>query len=239
MFWDGDRGTVKQTIKAHAADILAVTGSADGTVVVSSGVDCKSMTFQKVEGNKKKGTKGTWANVNRRRNHWHDVRALAIEKKKGILVSGGVDVGLVTSSGPLFKDHTVQLPPFPGKYLISQVKDLVMATFSNSISLWRLGRGKFFIILYYEKESRVELFFLAEQIEKSAANNLALPEMLEQHQQCMEIQLKPDCNITSSSLSDDAQWIVVADVETVRLFRVHQAVTITSFFFFFKKGMFT
>ncbi|KAI8141877.1 quinon protein alcohol dehydrogenase-like superfamily [Fennellomyces sp. T-0311] len=202
MFWDGDRGTVKQTIKAHAADILAVTASADGTVVVSSGVDCKTMTFQKVEGNKNKGGKGTWGNVNRRRNHWHDVRALAIEKKRGILVSGGVDVGLVTSSGELFKQDTIQLPPFPEKYIISQAKDFVMATFFNSISLWRLGR--------------------AEQIEKSAANHLAVPELLEQHQQCLELQLKPDCNITSSSLSDDAQWIVVADVETVRLFHVHQ-----------------
>ncbi|KAI7854705.1 quinon protein alcohol dehydrogenase-like superfamily [Circinella umbellata] len=212
MFWNGDRGTMKQTIKAHAADILTLTANKEGTVVVTSGVDCKIMTYQKVEGNlsnknKKKGTvsKGTWANVRRRRNHWHDVRALAIDDTNNIVVSGGVDVGLVAGvGGPLFVDRLIQVSPFPEKYIVSLAKaqNLVMGTFFNSISLWRLGK--------------------AEDVEISPANNLALPELLEQHKKCLELQLKPDCNITSSSLSDDGQWIVVADVETVRLFQLYE-----------------
>ena len=79
-----------------------------------------------------------------------------------------------------------------------------MSAFFNSISLWRLGRAQ-----------SVDI----------ASKQPALPEMVEPHQLALELKLKPDCNITSSALSEDANWIAVSDVENVRLFRVNKGVS--------------
>jgi U3 small nucleolar RNA-associated protein 4 len=86
---------------------------------------------------------------------------------------------------------------------MSKSQKLVMSAFFNSISLWRLGQ--------------------AENVDTSSKHP-ALPEMVQPHQLALELKLKPDCNITSSALSEDANWIAVSDVENVRLFRVHQGV---------------
>ncbi|KAI8377206.1 quinon protein alcohol dehydrogenase-like superfamily [Choanephora cucurbitarum] len=215
-FWNSKMGTVKQSIRAHGADILCIAASKDGSQVFSAGVDRKITAFRRSsaknnnskQNNKKKNAQSVtdWINAGSRRYHWHDIRALALDERPHInsIVSGGVDVELVACPAVEFpKLIQNRLPPFPQKYIasISKSHKLVMSAFFNSISLWRLGKAK-----------SVD----------TASKQPALPEMVEPHQLALELKLKPDCNITSSALSEDANWIAVSDVENVRLFRVNK-----------------
>lgn len=207
-FWDSKLGTVKQSMRAHGADILCIAASKDGKQVFSAGVDRKITAFRRTTGtkNKKAETMNDWINVGSRRYHWHDIRAVALDERPNInsIVSGGVDVELVACPAAEFpKLIQNRLPPFPHKYIVSMSKSqkLVMSAFFNSISLWRLGEAE-----------KVDI----------GAKNPSLPEMVQPHQLALELKLKPDCNITSSALSEDANWIAVSDVENTRLFRVSQ-----------------
>ncbi|CEG65053.1 U3 small nucleolar RNA-associated protein [Rhizopus azygosporus] len=203
-FWDSKLGTMKQSIRAHGADILCIAVSKDGKQVFTAGVDRKITTFRRTTKKSKDNNVTQWINVGSRRYHWHDIRALALDERPHInsIVSGGVDVELVACPAAEFpKLIQNRLPPFPEKYIISLSKShqLVMATLFNSLSIWRLGKAQ-------------NLDF--------SSKTPALPEMVQPHQLVLELKLKADCNITSSALSENAQWIAVADVEQVRLFRV-------------------
>ncbi|OAD67550.1 hypothetical protein PHYBLDRAFT_128113 [Phycomyces blakesleeanus NRRL 1555(-)] len=150
MFWDAERGTLKQSHKAHGADILSVVTSRSGDQVFSAGVDRKLNCFRKVQqqrNNKNTSTAGNWVNIGSRRYHWHDIRALALDDRPSVnsIVSGGVDVELVACPAAEFPQLIQnRLPPFPHKYLIalSRSQKLIMSTFFNSVSLWQLGKGK-------------------------------------------------------------------------------------------------
>lgn len=67
------------------------------------------------------------------------------------------------------------------------------------------------------------LIYIAGPLDLSDSN--AVAELLEPHQLVAELRLNPACNITSSALSENAQWIAVADVESARLFTMHQSVS--------------
>ncbi|KAL0093230.1 WD40-repeat-containing domain protein [Phycomyces blakesleeanus] len=213
MFWDAERGTLKQSHKAHGADILSVVTSRSGDQVFSAGVDRKLNCFRKVQqqrNNKNTSTTGNWVNIGSRRYHWHDIRALALDDRPSVnsIVSGGVDVELVACPAAEFPQLIQnRLPPFPHKYLIalSRSQKLIMSTFFNSVSLWQLGK--------------------AGPLDSTTKYHNDLPQMLEPHQLVLDLQLKPDCNITSSALSENAEWISVADIENVRLFHVTKSDT--------------
>lgn len=159
MFWDSELGTMKQSIKAHGADILSVVVSRDGTLLFSAGVDRKLVVCRRVqnEKNKKKTSKGGhggWASLGSRRYHWHDIRALALDERPEInaIVSGGVDVEMVAS--PALEYPRLQqnrITPFARKNIISVSKGhkLVMAKFFDTVSLWRLGQGKSVFFFFF------------------------------------------------------------------------------------------
>lgn len=211
-FWDNKNGTVRQSINAHGADVLCMAASKDGNRVFTAGVDRKIVSFKragKKNNAKKDGLVHDWINVGMRRYHWHDIRGIALDERPHInsVVSGGVDVELVSCPAIEFpKLIQNRLPPFPHKYIVCMSKShkLIMSTYFNSISLWRLGEA-----------ANVDI----------SSKRPALPEMVQPHQLALELKLKPDCNITSSALSEDASWIAVSDVENVRLFRVNQSVS--------------
>ncbi|KAI7865767.1 WD40-repeat-containing domain protein [Spinellus fusiger] len=214
MFWNAENGSLMQCHKAHGADILSVVASSDGDQVFSAGVDRKLTSYRRLQPNQRKGSKssteGSWVNIGSRRYHWHDIRALAIDDRPTVnsIVSGGVDIELVACPAAEFPQLIQnRLPPFPHKDLISlsKSKKLILSTLFNSLSLWKLGK--------------------ATPIDSSTSYRHALPQMLEPHQRVLDIQLKPDCNITSSALSENAKWIAVADTESVRLFRVSESET--------------
>lgn len=60
----------------------------------------------------------------------------------------------------------------------------------------------------------------------STDSKVIIPELLEPHRQVLQLQLKADCNITSSAISENGEWIIVADIESTRLFQLTEAVSV-------------
>lgn len=210
MFWDGKRGTLKNQFNSHGADILALTAKGD-SMVFAAGVDYKVAAYQYVkQGEGKRSAGRQWVSKGHRRYHLHDVRALAYDPKSDLVVSGGVDVSLVSCEVKAFP-NTVQhqLPVFPNRYMIDMAKDhrMLMSASHNTVSLWRLGQCE-----------------SVDDGQHVLQGNLPL--LREPHQLLINLQLRPDCNITSSSLSRDAKWIAISDIETVRLFHLQELVSI-------------
>ncbi|KAI8062268.1 quinon protein alcohol dehydrogenase-like superfamily [Gongronella butleri] len=209
MFWNGDLGTVKQSFKAHQADILAIVASRDGNMVFSAGVDrklvvCRHVSNQQKEEDEQQPRKGgKWAVVGSRRYHWHDIRALALDERPEIdsIVSGGVDVEMIVSPAreyPRYQHN--RLPPFARQHLMSLSKShrWIMGRFNDSLSIWKLGEAA--PIDYTAKEPQGEIVKSFEYI--------------------MDMKLKNECYLTSAALSENAKWVAVCDVESVRLFRI-------------------
>lgn len=151
MFWDAERGTMKQSFNSHGADVLAVIGSEDGKTVYSAGVDCRVTVYNRVQNkegsnNNSSSKKSMWVASASRRYHWHDIRALALDRSTNRVVSGGVDVGLIECAEEHFGSNSspLRIPPFARKYIVSFSKShkLIMAAYFNTLSLWRLGRGE-------------------------------------------------------------------------------------------------
>ena len=89
-FWDAKTFTLLQRIQSHKADILDITASADGSTVISGGMDRRTTLYRQM-GGAGKGELSRWAEVAHQRFHIHDVKAMAVFEMKNmsIVASGG------------------------------------------------------------------------------------------------------------------------------------------------------
>ncbi len=83
--WDGKTYTQAQRIQAHTQDVLSLAVSADGSQIVSGGMDRRTVQYVRT------GQTGRWAKLFHRKYHSHDVKAMASFEGKGmsVVVSGG------------------------------------------------------------------------------------------------------------------------------------------------------
>jgi hypothetical protein len=119
QFWNCQFGTLLQTIHKHAADVLGLAATADGSTVFASGVDSQVLQIKRVEeGDKHRGA-AKWVVSAAHRAHSHDVKALALHPDGGaggILVTAGVDAKVVVYNAAEFgKARTHRLAPFPSR----------------------------------------------------------------------------------------------------------------------------
>jgi len=84
--WDGKTYTQAQRIEGHSQDVLCLAVSADGSKIVSGGMDRRTALYEPVS-----GQVGRWSKVYHRKYHGHDVKAMASFEGKGmsVVVSGG------------------------------------------------------------------------------------------------------------------------------------------------------
>ncbi len=89
--WDGKTYTQAQRIQSHSQDVLCLSVSADGSKIVSGGMDRKTAIYEPIA-----GQSGRWSKVFHRRYHQHDVKAMASFEGKGmsVVVSGGMSLSL-------------------------------------------------------------------------------------------------------------------------------------------------
>jgi U3 small nucleolar RNA-associated protein 4 len=86
--WDGRTYTLAQRIQSHQQDVLSLATSVDGSVIMSGGMDRRTVVYRAMS-----GAAGRWTKVSHRRYHKHDVKAMASFEGEGlsVAVSGGKD----------------------------------------------------------------------------------------------------------------------------------------------------
>jgi U3 small nucleolar RNA-associated protein 4 len=84
--WDGKTYTQAQRLKAHNSDVLSLIASADGSTIVTGGMDRRTSVYRKTT-----ASGSRWAKVYHRRLHHHDVKTMASFEGPGmsVVVSGG------------------------------------------------------------------------------------------------------------------------------------------------------
>ena len=84
--WDGKTYTQAQRIQSHKQDVLSLATSADGTAIMSGGMDRRTFLYKQASGAGQR-----WGKVWGRRYHDHDVKAMASFENGNVsvVVSGG------------------------------------------------------------------------------------------------------------------------------------------------------
>jgi U3 small nucleolar RNA-associated protein 4 len=89
-FWDGTNYSLFQRIHSHKADVLDIVTSSDGETVMSGGADARTVLYQ-LKGGNKGDKRRRWQELDHRRFHTLDVKAMAVfeTKQMSIVASGG------------------------------------------------------------------------------------------------------------------------------------------------------
>ncbi|KAI8801389.1 quinon protein alcohol dehydrogenase-like superfamily [Cladochytrium replicatum] len=221
-FWNGKTGELRQSQKAHAADILCMASNAAGNVVFTAGVDRQIVQFKYTVLSHSTGPALSgpsvmtsdqphlkrWIMTAQKRYHSHDVRALALLEGRPVdsLVSGGVDTQL-TISQPASEFPIVshiRLPPFPLQPLISVSRGAraVMCRYLDRVKVWKVGTG------------------IPPVIPLSDLADGTRIKLGHKHRLWFEIAPKVSSHLTASAISDNGNWVALADLESVKLFKI-------------------
>ncbi|OSD05994.1 WD40 repeat-like protein [Trametes coccinea BRFM310] len=251
-FWDSKTCTQLQSFQGHAADVLCLTISPDGTAVYTSGVDQKVTQFSYVKTSRSdhnpsplvSRSSGRWVQTSSRRLHSHDVRALAIWPPHTPLPPSHqrqfpVDVAPVLASGGL--DMSVVLTPaaLPTATLAGKVMNPLAtsttATFEDayhrrlaytsgpaSSSALHLARKA--RLLMCTREAGLTVWRIARRQQKGEEDGEM--EVLGAQdggwERVLDMDLNVQTNIVSGAISDDGKWLAVADWYETKLFRLRE-----------------
>jgi U3 small nucleolar RNA-associated protein 4 len=249
-FWDAQTCTQLQSYQLHNADVLCLAVGPEGRSVYSAGVDQKICQFSRVEVTASTTVSSRWIHSSSQRYHVHDIRALttwplhtplppsiSVPIPTGriispLLFSGGLDISLNIKPCmvPLEQSRTVKVHnplktspatnfesswqarrTFHVRGLMSVARDarLLMLLRDKSVSVWRLAR----------LESSTD-----------AADEMGLKALMEDPDaeqggwnKVLDMQFNVSTNLCCGAISDDGQWLAIADMYEAKLFKLqHQ-----------------
>ncbi|KAL1952190.1 hypothetical protein VTO73DRAFT_1339 [Trametes versicolor] len=248
-FWDPKTCTQLQSFQGHAADVLCLTIGSDDTAVYTSGVDQKVTQFSYVKTSRSDTnpsplaprTSGRWVQTSSRRLHSHDVRALAIwppytplppahqrhfpADVAPVLASGGLDMSVVVTpaalptatlagkvTNPLATSTTATFedayhrrlaytsgPASSSAVHLAKKARLLMCTRDAGLTVWRIAAKK------SEEDPDWEA-----------------PNTQDGWERVLDMDLNVQTNIVAGAISDDGQWIAVADWHETKLFQLNE-----------------
>jgi len=191
-FWNGNNGTLIDSIQSHKADVLAVELNSAGTTAYSSGIDPTIMHFQLIT---KNDGRRKWVKSIHRTPNTHDVRSLVVTKDK--MISAGVDTYLTITN---YKEKSLtRAPPLPRGGVIEAAGDtgLILLKYNQSLEIWRLGT--------------------TEQNTGMIGVNLPLSS---QPERILQVVAKDDESLICSAISGDGTWLAYATQKTFRVLRL-------------------
>ncbi|XP_058956730.2 U3 small nucleolar RNA-associated protein 4 homolog [Pocillopora verrucosa] len=196
QFWDGQRGTLIQSFKAHLADVLTVCVNKEENMVFSGGIDSKIVQFQQITN--KDGVLN-WVKAASQRMFSQDVRCLVtLGGIHDLLVSGGLDPSFFLYSTKEFgRSSYGKVAPFPHRpvvYLASEANILMYQT-ASTLQFWRL-----------------------QELDTVGQATIALQKT---PAQLLEIRKKGDHHIVCSAVSTCASWAAFSDVYHISLFKLN------------------
>ncbi|KAK4193461.1 WD40-repeat-containing domain protein [Podospora australis] len=196
-FWDGKTYTQAQRYQSHSQDVLCLAVSADGSKIVSGGMDRRTAFYELA------GQTGRWTKLFHRRYHGHDVKAMASFEGKGmsVVVSGGSD------------SNPVVLP------LRSAGKEnhRTLSHLPQTLTLQSAPKARY-IISWWENEVRLwHLLSPAQQI----IDDPTAPLSLKKNRKFLaKIFVKGDSHISSAAISEDGTLLVAATASDIKVFQL-------------------
>ncbi|EDS36480.1 conserved hypothetical protein [Culex quinquefasciatus] len=137
MFFDGNLGTVIDTIQVSKADILGLTIDEQEKFLYVSGVEPIIRIYQRVEVTKGNEKVDSFVRTMQRRYHTHDIKTLTMFHGK--LLSGGVDGTLIISSfPPMVVDKYLPFLEAPSTVLVEGAR-MVLLKYVNYLEVWTLS----------------------------------------------------------------------------------------------------
>ncbi|CAK7228996.1 U3 small nucleolar RNA-associated protein [Sporothrix bragantina] len=203
--WDGTTYTQAQRIQSHTQDVLSLATSADGSSIVSGGMDRRVVLYREIAGQTSR-----WAKVWHRRYHQHDVKALAAFEAKGVsvVVAGGPDATPVVL--PLQKsgfEHHRTLSHLPQTVPVASAPDarLVICWWERRVEIWAFDTT-------------------LNEILSDPTADTSDADMLDRNRRLVgRILIKGDANITAAAISPDGSLVVVATINEVKAFQLCKA----------------
>ncbi|KAH7034732.1 WD40-repeat-containing domain protein [Microdochium trichocladiopsis] len=196
--WDGKSYTQAQRLQSHKQDVLSLATSADGTTIVSGGMDRKTVLYQQTS-----GSGSRWGKVWHRRYHNHDVKTMASFEGLGmsVVVSGGPDANPIVlplkEAGMEYHRTLSALPQNPP--VRSAVKSrYIVSWWDRQVHVWQLRRN------------------VKDLVESPDAD---LP-VSKNRRLLARILVKGEANITSATVSADGSILVVATTSDVKAFHL-------------------
>ncbi|KZT74838.1 WD40 repeat-like protein [Daedalea quercina L-15889] len=250
-FWDPVTCTQTDSFPGHAADILCMTISPDGTAVYTSGVDQKITQFTHVKITNPdsksilKRSSSRWIMSASRRMHSHDVRALAIWPPHTALPPTyrrqfPIDVAPILASGGLDMSVNVTPAALPSATITIITNPLATsteATFEDSYNR-RLAysSGPFNVsAIHLARQARLLLCMrdtsltVWRVLQRRDPNSLDMENLdLDDEkpdggfERILDMDLNVHTNLVASAISDDGRWIAVSDWYETKLFELKQ-----------------
>ncbi|KAI2641123.1 WD40 repeat-like protein [Xylaria nigripes] len=196
--WDGNTYTHAQRLKAHSSDVLSLVASADGSTIVTGGMDRRTAVYRRTA-----GSGSRWAKIFHRRLHRHDVKTMTSFEGQGIsiVVSGGPDatpIVMPLQKAGLENHRTLsslpQNPPLQSAYN----GRLIISWWDREVSIWRLANSLGDLVDNKNGKHKVH------------DNRKLLARVL----------IKGEANITSASISADGTLLVVSTTSDIKAFHL-------------------
>ncbi|KAF5609041.1 UTP4-u3 snoRNP [Fusarium subglutinans] len=199
--WDGKTYTQSQRIQSHKQDVLSLAISADGTSILSGGMDRRTILYKQ-----NNGAGSRWAKAWGRRYHDHDVKSMASFEsgRISVIVSGGPDANpVVVPLKEMGRENHRMMPSLPQQApLLSAPKArFVVSWWDREVHIWLLRRS-------------------ANDMLNSAGEEV---DINQNRKLIKTIVVKGDSNITSATIDDEGSLLIVATAIDVKAFRLeHQ-----------------
>ncbi|KAK1978292.1 U3 small nucleolar RNA-associated protein [Colletotrichum cereale] len=202
--WDGKTYTQTQRIQSHRQDVLSLATSADGSAILSGGMDRRTVLYKKTS-----GSGARWGKVWSRKYHDHDVKAMASfeSSKMSVVVSGGPDASpVVLPLKELGRENHRTLSSLPQSPPLASAPSarMVVGWWDREMHIWKL-------------QSSFDGLYDGNAAAAADAN-------LEKNRKLLKtILVKGESNITSAAITHDGSLIVAATGTDVKAFHLrHQ-----------------
>lgn len=198
--WDGKTYTQAQRIQSHTQDVLSLTISADGSDIISGGMDRRVVLYREIPGQALR-----WAKVWHRRYNQHDVKALAAFEAKGmsVVVAGGPDAAPIVL--PLEKsgmEHHRTLSHLP------QTVPIASAPAARLMICWW--------------QRQVQIWTFDAPIDQLLNDGEAEADLERNRRQVGCIIIKGDNNIVAADISADGSFVVVTTTAGIKAFQLRK-----------------
>ncbi|OMJ92885.1 hypothetical protein SteCoe_4217 [Stentor coeruleus] len=218
-FWNDSRGTLKQQVKTHEADILCLFSTEEE--VYASGVDSKVVRCS-LHNNE-------WLITGKARGQSHDVRALA--QVNGNLISGGVTSDICVYTQEIFETqgnfrvnfkNQVQFKKNPVRHIATLTygqavrtrKNVVMHNLGHSMHLWQIDNDSKSIVKLFDiipkGNSGISAFALSKSLKHLSYSTLQSTKLLSLDIETPSLEYIENSLVPSTALEFSSAYLYLA-----------------------------